>query len=106
MYIADGTIAGKVKTVEFAEKKIILDRVIPDGSRNAFVLPENEGKEWKVCNERLPEYALLNGCVGVVIYTDFGGFCIYDEEENLYEATDRHNPSLIQKAFGVQSYVI
>ena len=30
MYIADGKIAGKIKTVDFAEKKIILDKMIND----------------------------------------------------------------------------
>ena len=104
MYINNGNIAGKIKNIDFAEKKIILDKMIHDDRRNAFVLPENEWKVWKVCNERLPEYALQNGCVPVVIYADFGGFEMYDEEDNLYKVTDRHNPSLVKKAYGIEPY--
>ncbi len=54
MYIKDGKFAGRIQDIESESEseseRIILDTMTKDGSRPAFVRPENEGKVWKVCN--------------------------------------------------------
>jgi hypothetical protein len=97
-YLTDGRIAGIVTKYEFPEEKFILDKMVSDGSRNAFVRRENEGKMWRFCNERLPEYTRQIGCVQVVIHPGFGGFSLQDENGETYATTDRHNPRLVAKA--------
>ena len=97
-YLTDGKIAGIVQKFMFPEEKYILDKMVSDGSRNAFVLPKNEGKKWRFCNERLPEYAHQIGYMIVVIHPGFGGFSLEDENGEMYESTDRHNPLLVEQA--------
>lgn len=91
MYIENGKIAGRVKEFEKKSDNIILDKMTKDGSRNAFVRPENEGIVWKVCNDRLPEYALSKGFVPVVMFDLYGQNC------NIYPQTDRHIPELVDQ---------
>jgi hypothetical protein len=98
MYLTDGRFAGRILSYDPENKTYILDRKISDGSRNAFVRVENEGKMWRFCDERLPEYARQNGYACLVIHPGYGGFSIYDKNGELYENTERHNPLLVQQA--------
>ena len=100
-YITDGKIAGIVQKFMFPEEKYILDKLVSDGNRNAFVLSKNEGKVWRFCNERISEYASMIGCIAVVIHPGYGGFSLEDENGERYESTDRHNPRLIEQAMGL-----
>jgi hypothetical protein len=97
-YLTDGRIAGIVQKFMYPEGKYILDKMVSDGSRNAFVLAKNEGKNWRFCNERLPEYTGHIECVQVVIHPGFGGFSLQDENGKTYDNTARHNPRLVASA--------
>ena len=97
-YLTDGKIAGIVQRFMYPERKYILDKMISDGSRNAFVLEKNEGKMWRFCNERLPEYIGQIGYVHVVIHPGYGGFSLKDENGETYDNTARHNPRLVAEA--------
>jgi hypothetical protein len=101
MYLTDGRIAGRVESFDPKEDKYILDKMVSGGSRNAYVLAINECKMWRFCNERLPEYASLNGLACLVIHPGYGGFSIRDENDETYETTDRHNPRLVEKAMSL-----
>jgi hypothetical protein len=94
-FIKDRTFAGKI--ISKTEDQFILSEKVSDGTRNKFVLIKNEGKVWELCNERMPEYAALNGYIGVVIHPNCGrGFRIYNTDtNNIYEIKDRHNLKLI-----------
>ena len=96
MYLTNGKIAGKI--IDIVEDKYFLDTYIIDGSRHAYVLINNEGKMWRICNERLHEYEIEHGILDIVIHPGFGGFSIYDENGSIYERKDRHNRQLVEKA--------
>ena len=91
-------IAGIIIKFVFPEEKYILNTKVIDGSKDAFVLAKNEGITWRFCNEWLPEYTRQIGYVKVVIHPGFGGFSIYDENNEKYSTTDRHNPHLVAQA--------
>jgi hypothetical protein len=95
-FIKDGTFGGKI--ISKTEDKFILNKKISDGSRHSFVLIKIEGIVWELCNELMPEYAELNGYIGVVIHPGCGvGFRIYNKDTNdTYKINDRHNPNLIK----------
>ena len=100
-YIAGNKIAGRIISIEYdsiGTKAYILDRLISDKTRHAYVLASNEGIVWKICCKRqIHEYEQMNGLVGVVIHPGYGGFSIEDDNGDFYEDTNRHDLTLITK---------
>jgi len=100
-YIAGNKIAGKIMSIEYdstGTKAYILDRLISNKTRHAYVLASNEGIVWKICSKRqIHEYEQMNGLVGVVIHPGYGGFSIEDDNGDFYKDTNRHDLTLINK---------
>jgi hypothetical protein len=90
-YLPSGESAGTIVSYDPNAGKFILDKLISDGSRYAFVRLENEGKKWQFYNDRL----------ALVIHPGYGGFSIQDENGETYATTDRHNPRLVEKALSL-----
>ena len=97
-YLNGEEYAGTIEAVE--ADRFILDRIIKDGSRKAYVLKKNENIIWFVKNDELPYYPHpdLPGWVGVAINNQYGGFPIYEG--------DRHDPKIISQATAYKSVKI
>jgi hypothetical protein len=90
IFYLNGEYAGIIEADE--GDRFILDIIIKDGSRNAYILKKNEDVEWSVKNElTLYPHPDSEGFIGVAIYDSFGGFPIY---ENCL----RHDPKVIEEA--------